>query len=135
MTHSAQLLDTFPHQPIPDRTALIACIEASASCAQACTACADACLSEDDVAMLADCISTNLVCADLCAATERLLSRRTTADARLIRAMATTCMLACRICAVMCERHATRHAHCQICAEACRESEQACLDLARSIEV
>jgi len=34
--------------------------------------------------------------------------------------------LACRRCAEECAKHAERHDHCRICAEACRDCEAAC---------
>ncbi len=79
------------------------------------------------------CISANLTCADVCTATARALSRTTVPSLTVIRALLTTCMLACRSCADECERH--DHEHCQLCAQACRACERACLDLARAIEV
>jgi hypothetical protein len=37
--------------------------------------------------------------------------------------------LACRLCADECERHAGRHEHCRLCAQACRTCEHACRHL------
>ena len=130
MTVAAQMLETYPKDLGGiDREKLLACIEACGECAQACTACADACLSEDMVAELTTCIRTDADCADVCAATGRVLSRHTGYDANLTRAVLEACATACRACGDECERHASMHEHCRVCAEACRRCEQACRDL------
>lgn len=109
-----------------DQQALVACIEACFSCAQTCTACADACLGEPMVDELVRCIRLNLDCADVCAATGRLLSRQTMPEWQLLRAQLQACALACRLCGEECERHAPMHEHCRVCAEMCRQCETAC---------
>jgi hypothetical protein len=98
-----------------------------------CTACADACLGEETVAHLTKCVRTNLDCADVCETTSRVLSRHTGYDAHLTRAVLEACMQACRSCADECERHASLHEHCRICAESCRTCEQACRDLIEAL--
>ncbi|MGI5238487.1 four-helix bundle copper-binding protein [Dactylosporangium sp. CA-139066] len=126
---SLPMLQTYP-QPINlDRERLAGAIDALVSCSEACTACADACLSEKDIAGLAKCIRTNMDCADICAATARVLSRHTGYDANISRALLDACVMACASCADECERHAEAHEHCRICAESCRECEAACRDL------
>ncbi|HKS49158.1 MAG TPA: four-helix bundle copper-binding protein [Amycolatopsis sp.] len=114
-----------------DRDAVIRCIEQCMICAQACTACADACMSEpdDEIPMLRKCIRSNEDCADICATTERILSRHTGYDANITRAILDACAVVCRSCGDECERHASRHEHCRICAEACRQCENACREL------
>jgi hypothetical protein len=78
------------------------------------------------VAELTTCIRTDLDCADLCAATGRVVSRRTGTNADLTRATLTACAAACRVCAEECARHASMHEHCRICGESCRRCEEAC---------
>lgn len=112
-----------------DPAILAAFIETCSDCAQACTACADTCLGEDTVAELVACIGTDLDCADLCAATARILSRRTGNDDTITRAVLEACAAACRACGDECARHSSHHEHCRICAEACRRCEQACKEL------
>ncbi|MEU4255416.1 four-helix bundle copper-binding protein [Streptomyces fradiae] len=113
-----------------DRQKLAHCIEECAACAQACGACADACLSETGhLDMLAKCIRTNMDCADVCQATGSVLSRHTSYDANLTRAVLRACVVACATCADECERHASRHEHCRVCADACHRCRQACDDL------
>ncbi|MCT2223801.1 MULTISPECIES: four-helix bundle copper-binding protein [Microbacterium] len=130
MTVTAQMIDTHP-RPLdgPARDALLACIDACLECGQACTACADACLSEEMVAELTTCIRINQDCADLCDATARILSRRTTPDTTILRATLEALRAACTACAAECDAHADMHEHCRVCAEACRRCEQACTDL------
>ncbi|MFC8897538.1 four-helix bundle copper-binding protein [Streptomyces cinereoruber] len=128
------MLDTFPADlGGVDREKLVRCIEACLACAQACTACADACLSEEMVGELTTCIRTDADCADVCAATAAVLSRRTGDDTRVTRALLEACATVCGVCAEECERHADRHDHCRVCAEACRRCERACNDLIASL--
>lgn len=132
MTHTQEMLETYPKSINLDRTLIGDCIDACLDTAQACTSCADACLSEDSVADLVKCIRTNLDCADLCEITGRTLSRHTGYDANLTRAALQACAQACRACAEECERH-SRMNHCRVCAEACRQCEQACQQLLTAI--
>jgi hypothetical protein len=113
--------------------ALIRCIEECYACAQACTSCADACLAEDMVQQLRQCIRLNLDCADVCAATGTLATRRAGSNEQVIRLMLQACEAACRLCGEECERHAGHHEHCRICAEACRRCQQACQEALRSM--
>jgi hypothetical protein len=130
MTQATAMLDTYPADlGAVDRAALAHCIEECYNCAQACTACADACLSEPMVAELAKCVRENLDCADICDTTGRVLSRHTGYDANLTRQVVQACATACKSCGDECTRHAGRHEHCRVCAEACRRCEQACLEL------
>lgn len=126
-------MDSYPADINLDRGALAHCVDACFACAQACTACADACLSEKQVQEMTKCIRTDLDCADLCEATGRVLSRHTGYDANLSRALLQACMQACKTCADECEKHANRHEHCKLCAEACRHCAQACHDLQASM--
>jgi hypothetical protein len=127
------MLETYPKSINLDRAGLARAIDTLIACGQACTACADACLSEDMVAELTTCIRTDLDCADICAATARVLSRHTGYDATISRTLLTACAAACKSCGDECARHAEMHEHCRICAEACRACEQACRDLLASM--
>src|SRR4051795_1973819 len=105
-TSTMPMLDAYP-QPINlDRAKLAAAIDAMLACGEACTACADACLSEDMVAELTKCIRTDLDCADICAATARVLSRHTGYDANISRSLLEACVAACRSCGDECQTHA-----------------------------
>ncbi|WP_430413356.1 four-helix bundle copper-binding protein [Knoellia koreensis] len=124
------MLETYPKDLGDiDRDKLVACTQACYQCSQACTACADACLSEDMVAELVKCVRTNLDCADICATTGAVLSRHTGYDANRTRTILEACAEACKTCGDECERHASMHEHCRLCAESCRSCEQACREL------
>jgi len=129
MSYAKQMLDTYPRSFNLDAGVLAAAIEALSDCAQACTACADDCLSEEQVQDLIKCIRLNLDCADVCAATIRVVSRQTEYDANVTRPLLEACIAACRSCGDECSSHAEMHEHCRICAEACRRCEQACQEL------
>ncbi|WP_073483860.1 four-helix bundle copper-binding protein [Streptoalloteichus hindustanus] len=136
MTQVAEMLRSYPADlGRVDREALTRCIEECYSCAQTCTACADACMSEADemLPMLRKCIRSCEDCADVCDTTGRILSRHTGYDANITRAVLAACATVCRSCGDECERHADRHSHCRVCAQACRRCEQACRELVTSL--
>ncbi|MER7283148.1 four-helix bundle copper-binding protein [Dactylosporangium sp. NPDC000244] len=120
------MMETHPQRIKVDRAQLAAAIDAIAVCTQACIACADACMSERTVAELSKCVRINLDCADVCAATIRVLLRQGDYDAKLNRALLEACVTACRSCGDECSAHAKKYEHCRICAEACRACEEAC---------
>jgi hypothetical protein len=104
-------------------------IDACGDAQQTCTTCADASLAEDDVAAMAECITRCLTCADVCALTIRLLSRRIRDDRFLISRSLAVCVQTCERCAEECARHAAHHAHCAVCARVCRACAHACRQL------
>jgi hypothetical protein len=126
--HAQQIISTHPDVKGRTNDELIRCIEECYDCAQTCISCADACLGEDDVTQLRQCIRLNLDCVDVCLATGATSTRRTGANEELIRSMLDSCAVACRLCADECDKHASRHEHCRVCAEACRRCHQACQD-------
>jgi hypothetical protein len=83
--HAQEMISTHPHVKGNTNDALIRCIEECYSCAQVCTSCADACLGEDMVQQLTQCIRLNLDCADVCAATGSVATRRTGSNEEVIR--------------------------------------------------
>jgi hypothetical protein len=126
VTYAKPMLDAYPRDFNVDADVLAAFIDATYQCSQACTACADDCLSEASVAELVKCIRLNQDCADVCVAAGRVASRQTEYDADVTRAIVEACATVCQACGDECERHASQHAHCRICAEACRNCERAC---------
>ena len=122
----SQMVKTNPQAPLVPEAALIQAIETCILCEQTCSACADACLGEADPKSLTRCIRLNLDCADVCAATARMLSRHQHADPTLLAQQVALCAIACALCAAECERHAEHHEHCRICAEMCRRCEREC---------
>lgn len=131
--HVQQMVNTHPHVQGNTNNALIKCVEECYDCAQACTSCADACLGEDMVQSLAQCIRLNMDCADVCAATGSVATRRTGSNVEVIRLMLQACVASCRLCTEECEGHAKEHEHCRICAEACRRCEKSCQEAVRSL--
>jgi hypothetical protein len=131
--HTKEMIATHPDVRGNVNQALIDAIDETYACAQACTSCADACLAEEMVAELRQCIRLNLDCADVCAATATLGTRRTGSNEQVIRKMLDACITACRLCGDECQRHASEHEHCRVCAESCRRCEAACQSALRSM--
>src|SRR5262245_28409059 len=120
------IINVHPRPGDVTRELLLRCAEECLDCGASCTACADASLSESDSAALTGAIRVALDCADVCNATERIATRQTAPNIRLIRAAIEACASACLACAEECDRHAARHEHCRLCAEACRRCKMAC---------
>ena len=97
-------------------------LDALNACIAACEHCATACLGEQDVKMMARCISIDRDCADICALTARFVARGSEHAMHVMR----ECAEICGICATECEKHGAHMQHCKECAEACRRCEQAC---------
>jgi hypothetical protein len=114
-------------------TGLADCIAACIECAQSCVACADACLGEKQVEDMRRCIRLNQDCADICAATARVLSRLSEPDAGVVRAQLEVCALSCATCGTECHRHGDHFEHCKVCANICRRCEEACRKLLRTV--
>lgn len=131
--HTREMISTHPHVHGGTNDALIRCIEECYDCAQTCITCADACLGEDDVAELVQCIRLNQDCADLCTAAGSVATRRSGSNEDVIRAVLLACELACRLCGEECQRHASMHDHCRICAEQCRACQVSCQQALQSM--
>lgn len=127
------ILETHRRPSSLDRDLLVRCIEDCIECAAMCTADADADLAEPDVQEQLRCIRLCLDCADVCDTTGRILIRQTEPDLGLLRSAVEACAVACRVCGDECEKHASHHEHCRICAEVCRRCEQSCRDLLETI--
>lgn len=100
------------------------CIEACLLCASSCNFCAFACTREEDVKMMAKCISKDMECAAICYAAAELMSLGSSRAAEICR----LCAEICAECASECEKHSFRH--CQECAEACRKCDAECREMA-----
>jgi hypothetical protein len=127
-----RMISTTQHRLDADRTALADCIAACLECEQACTSCADACLGEKQVLDLRRCIRLNQDCADICAATARVMSRFFESDAAMTLAQLEACARACATCGAECHRHESHHEHCKVCADACRRCEEQCRSALRA---
>jgi hypothetical protein len=128
-----EMIATHPDVRGKVNEALIDAIDAAYACAQTCTSCADACLAEDMVTQLRQCIRLNLDCADVCGTFATLGSRRTGSNEDVIRKLLDACITACRLCGQECERHASKHDHCRVCADSCRRCEAACQSALRTM--
>jgi hypothetical protein len=70
-----------------------------------------------------------LDCADVCQATLRVLSRASSSDARLMRALVQACIVACQGSRFECGQHAEHHEHCRLHSEAAERAATALQDL------
>jgi Domain of Unknown Function (DUF326) len=129
MSYARQMLATYPSDLAVEAGVLAAAIDALNSCAQACTADNEADLSEPSLAELVKCIRLCLDCADVCIATVSVVTRQAQYDANVTQPLLQACVAICKSCGDECERHAHKHEHCRVCAEACRGCEQACRQL------
>jgi hypothetical protein len=130
MSYARQMLGTYPGAVTHgDAGALATAIDALGDCTQACVADTDADLSELNLAEMVACIRLCQNCVDVCAATAGILSRPAAWDAHVIALLLEACVATCRSCGDECERHASMHEHCRVCAEACRRCERACREL------
>ena len=129
MSYARQMLATYPSDLAVDAGVLAAAIDALNSCAQACTADNEADLSEPSLAELVKCIRLCLDCADVCIATVSVVTRQAQYDANVTQPLLQACVAICKSCGDECERHAHKHEHCRVCAEACRRCEKACRQL------
>jgi hypothetical protein len=129
----ADVIETHPQPTSLDHEALVRCITECLECAGTCTSCADASLAEPDVADMIRCIRLCLDCSDVCTATSRVATRQTATDLGVLRAVVEACAKACRASGDECERHASHHEHCRLCAEQCRRCEEACDALVAAI--
>ncbi len=126
MDRIRQMFSTHPAPASDAGDEAFAMVTAAAECTLVCTTCADACLEESDPGSLSACIRTNLDCADICAATGRLVARPGEQDVDTLHAQLEACMTACNACADECDDHAEMMEHCRICAESCRACAEAC---------
>lgn len=130
--HTQEIIGTHPDVKGQTNQALIRAIEECYDCGQSCITCADACVGEQEVAHLKQCIRLNLDCADISFTAATISTRRTGSNEALIRSMLETCVIACRLSAEECQKHAQSYEHCRICADACRSCEQACQQAVQS---
>lgn len=120
------MLQTHPQASIENLSIISEALHALALCEQVCLTCADACLAEESPESLRTCIRQDLDCATVCAATSRLLLRRTSSGIAVLHAQLHACVLACQVCADVCSAHAAHHEHCAVCARTCRSCQEKC---------
>ncbi|MBA9078847.1 MULTISPECIES: four-helix bundle copper-binding protein [Rufibacter] len=99
-------------------------LDALQECILACEHCASSCLQEDNVKMMAGCISLDRDCADICRLTAAFLARGSEHGKHLLK----ECIEICQKCGDECAQHDAEH--CKQCAEACYRCAEACRSLA-----
>lgn len=125
----AHMIEAHPQTKGTPNPALEKLLTLLQECATVCTACADACLAEDNAAEMRACIRTDLDCADICAATARVVARQTATDQTVLQAVLQACAAVCQKCGSECAEHAEMMEHCKICAQTCHNCETACREL------
>ena len=116
------------HSPL--KTELLAhAADSLAACEQATTACATGMLAARDVGTLRAAVNTDLDCADVAAATRRILTRGTDADSALLAAQFEACRVACERSNEVCAQHVTHREHCRICAQATEQTAEVCREV------
>jgi hypothetical protein len=131
MSYARRLLGAYPRGLVLniDADVVARVIDAAGDCAQACRTDSDADLSEPHLAEMVSCVRLCLDCDDICTAVAGVLSRPATWEDSVLRPLVEACAAICGSCGEECERHAPKHEHCRVCAEACRRCEQACAEL------
>ena len=132
MNDTTTMLNSHP-SPAAHVGKLAACVDACRACLVTCTSCADACIGGDDPKAMAECIRTDLDCADICAATISVLTRQTKPNTSILKAQVQAMVAACKACGDSCLSHADMHEHCKLCGETCRDCERTCNDLLSSL--
>ncbi|MFE0101337.1 hypothetical protein ACFWZ2_09380 [Streptomyces sp. NPDC059002] len=100
--------------------------DALAACEVAVTACAAGMLAEKEADELRDAINRDLDCADVTAATRRVLTRGADAEHSLLTAQLEACAIACERSNAQCSQHGVHHEHCRLCAQATKHAADAC---------
>jgi hypothetical protein len=100
------------------------CIEACNLCATACDYCAASCLQETDVKSMAECISLDIDCAQICRVASAYMAR----GSQLSSAVCRVCAEVCEACGDECAKYPMQH--CKDCAQACRRCADECRRMA-----
>ena len=120
MSVAAQMADH--PQPHPGHEALGLAVKHALYCSGIATSCADACLAEP--MDMTTCIRRCLDCADICAATSRIVARQTAIERDVLRAALSACIAICEATGTECARH--DNPHCRRCAQMCMECARDC---------
>lgn len=104
--------------------AYASCIKSCYECAATCDLCAAACLGEDDVKMMARCISLDIDCGQMCRTAAAMMAR----DSAFASQLCAVCADICQACGDECAKHSVDH--CQNCARMCRACAEECRRMA-----
>ena len=127
MADTLNMLRTIAAEGTVNVSDLAVALGALLECEPASTSCAMAMISEGEGTAVA--IRRALDCADVCQATLRVLSRASSSDANLLRALTQACIIACQGSSLECGRHAEHHEHCRIHSETAQQAAMALQDL------
>ncbi|MEV1024313.1 hypothetical protein [Streptomyces sp. NPDC050264] len=116
-----------------DNQILATTADALSACEQAVTACATGMLAEKEADELRVSINRDLDCADVAAATRRVLTRGTDADPTLLTTQLQACSLACERSHELCSQHAAQHEHCRLCSQATESAATACREVLKAL--
>ncbi|MFB6849666.1 hypothetical protein ACFCXS_33065 [Streptomyces sp. NPDC056373] len=133
MIQTRQLLDSVTNESVLSSEAVAMALDALSACETAVTACAAGMLAQKDADELRASIGRDMDCADVTAATRRILTRRSGHDPALLTAQVEACLIACRRSHDLCAEHARHHEHCRLCAEATGRAADACRDVLGAI--
>lgn len=126
MTGPREMLDTITMEPPLDIDELVSVLEALSDLDRDSTACGMAMTAEPDAADMVTATRAALDCADIAAATERVLSRGFATNIPVTRALLQAAIAAAERCVAECEPHAARHAHCRVHVASARQAAARC---------
>ncbi|WP_369244713.1 hypothetical protein [Streptomyces sp. R41] len=133
MLRTQELFDSVTTASPLGNEVLARAVGALADCEQAVTACAAGMLAEKDADELRTAICQDLDCADVVAATRRVLTRGSSHDPAQLTAQVEACRIACGRSHDLCAQHARHHEHCRICAETTAEAAAVCRDVLAAV--
>ncbi|MGW7417911.1 hypothetical protein [Streptomyces sp. NPDC054863] len=116
-----------------DHQILATAADALSECEQASTACATGMLAGKEADELRVAINRDLDCADVAAATRRILTRGTDGDHTLLTMQLEACALAGERSYELCSQHAGHSEHCRICAQATERAVTACREVLQAL--
>ncbi|MEU5001942.1 hypothetical protein [Streptomyces sp. NPDC021622] len=116
-----------------DNQMLADAADSLSACEQAVAACAAGMLAAKEADELRDAISRDLDCADVAAATRRVLTRGSDGGHALLTAQLEACVIACERSHELCARHAPHHEHCRLCAGATSRAGAACREVLQGL--
>ncbi|MFF0745471.1 hypothetical protein ACFYVL_34235 [Streptomyces sp. NPDC004111] len=122
-----ELFDSLtPRSDHLDNETVARAVDALLECEQASAVCARGMLAHEAAGELEAAINRDLDCADVAAATRRVLARGSDPEPAVLTAQLEACVLACERSFQACNQHARNHAHCRICSEVTAQAGAAC---------
>ncbi|MFH0515647.1 hypothetical protein ACHBTE_00495 [Streptomyces sp. M41] len=131
MIQSKELLDSLTTSGPLGTDLLARAVDVLSDCEEAVTACAVGMLAQQHGDMRAA-IAHHMDCADVTAATRRLLTRGAP-DRTLLTAQVEADLIACQVNHDLCAAHAAHHEHCRICSEATGQALDVCREILAAV--